>query len=117
MKKMTFVQREVPLAEKFTVCQPILSAVGDENRQLIIKVLIDHCDKGGLRVGEIQKNTNISRTAVSHHLKILKDAGIVMVRKEGTMNFYYLDTSCTSIRAMIEFWKEVEKVVASRSAK
>lgn len=33
-------------------------------------------------VGEIQRNPNISRAAVSHHLKILKDAGILSVRQE-----------------------------------
>lgn len=117
MEKMTIKQRKNSFAEKFKICQPILSAVGDENRQLIIKFLIDHCGEGGLRVGEIQKNTNISRTSVSHHLKVLKDAGIIMVRKEGTMNFYYLDTAGSSIGMMIDFWKDVEQIMASYSAK
>ncbi|WP_298017217.1 hypothetical protein [uncultured Dysosmobacter sp.] len=49
--------------EQFKLCQPVLSALGDPNRQLIIRTLIENCDKGGLRVGEIQKSSHISRTA------------------------------------------------------
>lgn len=44
---------------------------------------------GGMRVGEVTQHTHLSRPAVSHHLKILKDAGIVKFIKRGTMNFYY----------------------------
>ena len=34
--------------------------------------------------------TSLSRPAISHHLKILKEAGIVDIRQEGTANYYYL---------------------------
>ena len=37
--------------------------------------------------------TSLSRPAVSHHLKILKDAGLISVRREGTCNYYYLSIS------------------------
>ncbi|MBQ8824083.1 MAG: helix-turn-helix transcriptional regulator, partial [Ruminococcus sp.] len=49
----------------------------------------------GLRVGEITEKTHLSRPAVSHHIKILKDAKIVAMRKKGTMNFYYVDIDNT----------------------
>lgn len=45
----------------------------------------------GLRVGEITEQTHLSRPAVSHHLRILRDAGVISMRKEGTKNFYYID--------------------------
>jgi len=45
----------------------------------------------GLRVGEITEQTHLSRPAVSHHLKILRDAGIIEMRKEATKNFYYIN--------------------------
>lgn len=48
-------------------------------------------DCSGVRVGEITERTHLSRPAVSHHLQILKDAGILKVRKEATKNFYYFD--------------------------
>ena len=71
-------------------CTQVLAAIGDETRQLIMIALIDAgCD--GLRVGEITAQTHLSRPAVSHHLKILKDAGIVALYEEATKNFYYLD--------------------------
>lgn len=97
--------------EQFNRCRPVLTAVGDENRQLIIRVLIEKCGERGMRVGEIQKNTNISRTAVSHHLKVLKGAGIITLRKSGTMNFYYLDSTSSSLQLVSDFWQEAVKMM------
>lgn len=54
-------------------------------------------NKGGVRVGEITAKTNLSRPAVSHHLRIMKDAGFIKVRKESTMNFYYFDPEMQSL--------------------
>ena len=59
-------------------------AFGDNTRQCIIITLIKNGGKGGLRVGEIQKETSVSRTAVSHHLKVLLETGIINVRRKGT---------------------------------
>lgn len=92
-------------AQRFDVCRPALCAIGDETRQRIIRVFIENCGKGGLRVGEIQNSTNISRAAVSHHLKILKDAGIIDVRREGTKNFYYLDSASSSLLTVAELFR------------
>ncbi len=75
--------------EDFKNCQKVLVAIGDETRQLIIMSLMDSCCEG-MRVGEIKEKTHLSRPAVSHHLKILKDAEVIDVYKEGTKNFYYL---------------------------
>lgn len=47
----------------------------------------------GLRVGEITKQTHLSRPAVSHHLRILREAGIILMRKEGTKNLLHLKRS------------------------
>ena len=55
----------------------------------------------GIRVGEITKRTNLSRPAVSHHLKLLRDSGIVKVRREGTRNYYYLDPDMKSFKSLI----------------
>lgn len=67
---------------RFDACRSTLRAIGDETRRIIIRVLIENCEKDGMRVGEIQKRANISRAAVSHHLKILKEAGIIDFRRE-----------------------------------
>ena len=77
----------------FEKCLKVLVAMGDETRQAIIVALIETFRGQGMRVGEITKLTHLSRSAVSHHLRILKDAQIVSMRREGTMTFYSLDMS------------------------
>jgi len=67
----------------------LLIAIGDETRQTIIMVLMGCCS--GLRVGEITLRTHLSRPAVSHHLRILLDCGLVSLDKQGTKNFYSLN--------------------------
>lgn len=97
--------KRTQLAQKFNACRPALCAIGDETRQPIIRVFIENCGTGGLRVGEIQASTNISRAAVSHHLKILKEAGIITVRQEGTKNYYYPDSTSSSLVAVSELFQ------------
>ena len=77
------------LAENFSASAKILTAIGDETRQHLILEMMKMGNCMGVRVGDITKKTNLSRPAVSHHLQIMKDAGIVKVRKEGTKNYYY----------------------------
>ena len=79
----------------FEACHKTLSAMGDETRQHIILEMM-RMDYRGSRVPDITERTNLSRPAVSHHLQILKDAGIVKMRKEGTMTYYYLDPDMES---------------------
>jgi len=79
------------MKQNFSECQSLLIALGDENRQNILLALADKSCKEGLRVGEIKEKVNLSRPAVSHHLKILREAKLVKVRQEGTMNFYSAD--------------------------
>ena len=43
----------------------------------------------------------------------MKDAGIVKMRKEGTMNFYYLDVEAKTIRKLIETLSHVESVLVA----
>ncbi|TWH56987.1 ArsR family transcriptional regulator [Desulfitobacterium sp. LBE] len=81
------------IKEDFLECQKIILAIGDENRQAILMVLMETTCKTGLRVGEITEQVHLSRPAVSHHLKILRDAGIILMREEGAKNFYYINMS------------------------
>lgn len=78
------------IQDKFNDCRQVLTAIGDEVRQSILVTLMQSTCKEGMRVGEITAHTHLSRPAVSHHLKIMKDAGIVRMRKEGTMTFYHI---------------------------
>ena len=71
------------IVQGFSECKDAFTAIGDETRQLILMVLLES-DLSGIRVGEIARKTHLTRPSVSHHLKILKEADIVAMRKEGT---------------------------------
>ena len=69
------------LSQDLVACRKVLIALGDESRQHIILEMLKMGNCSGARVGDITKQTSLSRPAVSHHLQILKDAGIVRDRK------------------------------------
>ena len=77
------------IVQGFSECKDAFTAIGDETRQLIMMVLLES-DLSGIRVGEIARKPHLTRPSVSHHLKILKEADIVAMRKEGTKNYYYI---------------------------
>ncbi len=64
-------------------------ALGDNARVKIIKLLAD----GEMCVCEIIEEVELSQAAISHHLKILKQAGLINVRHEGRWRHYSLDKS------------------------
>jgi DNA-binding transcriptional ArsR family regulator len=89
-----------------------LDALGDPTRRLIFKRL-----RGGARsVGEIAEGMDVSRPAVSQHLKVLKDARLVVDRPEGTRRLYAVDTRAIEAlqRWLDGFWDEA--LVAFREA-
>ena len=99
------------LASHFEACHRSLSAMGDETRQHIILEMM-HMDYHGSRVPEITERTNLSRPAVSHHLQILKDAGIVRMRREGTKTFYYLDPDMESFTRLSNALMQAVRICA-----
>lgn len=90
------------MAKSFEKCRRALVALGDENRQHLILEMMKTGKCEGVRVGEITERTNLSRPAVSHHLQILKNAGIVKVRRDGTKNYYSFDEKSDTFDALIE---------------
>lgn len=94
-------QEFMKLASDFKDCRTVLVALGDENRLHILYQMMITVKPMGMRVGDIVKMSSLSRPAVSHHMKILKDAGVVNVRREGTKNYYYLDPDMKSFKALI----------------
>lgn len=77
------------LAEDFQSFQKVLTAIGDETRQHLLLIMMRSGRCEGMRVQEIAEKTNLSRPAVSHQIQILKDAGLLKIRKEGTKIYYY----------------------------
>ena len=106
------------LAEEFASCAKILTALGDETRQHLILEMMRIGNCSGVRVCEITERTNLSRPAVSHHLQILKDSGIVKVRKEGTKNYYYFDPEMEPFERLIntlQLARDISKALPDRS--
>ncbi|HTP08796.1 MAG TPA: metalloregulator ArsR/SmtB family transcription factor [Anaerolineae bacterium] len=62
-------------------------AIADETRQQIMKL----CCCRELSVNEIVEKTSVSQPTVSHHLAILRDVDLVLVRSEGKQTYYTLN--------------------------
>lgn len=65
---------------------PLFNAMGDPTRQQIILLLAHH---HRLNVRELTSYTDMSRPAVSHHLKVLREAGLVEEERDGTKRYYH----------------------------
>jgi ArsR family transcriptional regulator, arsenate/arsenite/antimonite-responsive transcriptional repressor len=81
-------QQTEHVLQQFKECIPLLEVLTDENRQAIIMLLAQH--KSGLNVNTISGHINLSRPAVSHHLKVLKQSGFIKSEKKSVENYYVL---------------------------
>lgn len=109
-------EMRLELAKELKACQKAFIALGDETRQLIIIALLES-EAHGIRVGEITEKTHLSRPAVSHHLKILKDAGIIGMNREGTKNYYYVSANETIWNQMGILFNRINEIVEEISEK
>ncbi|MBO4383482.1 MAG: winged helix-turn-helix transcriptional regulator [Clostridia bacterium] len=87
---MKYQAEYMAIYEDFKANSKFFQAIGNETRQGILLFLIQSGEKGA-RVSEITENAHLSRPAVSHHLNVLKDAGIIHCRPEGTSHYYYIN--------------------------
>jgi DNA-binding transcriptional ArsR family regulator len=80
----------------------VLDALGDPTRRAVLELLRE----GARPVGEIARHLPVSRPAVSQHLRVLKEAGLVRDRQEGTRRLYRVDPEgLTALRAYLErYW-------------
>jgi DNA-binding transcriptional ArsR family regulator len=83
-------------------------ALGDPNRRAIVELLA----AGDRSVSELAGELPISRPAVSRHLRLLKEAGLVADRAEGTRRLYRLDDE--GIAAVREYLEQVWGEAAAR---
>jgi DNA-binding transcriptional ArsR family regulator len=79
-------------------------ALGDGRRRAILEMLLERPRP----VGELAHELPISQPAVSQHLKVLKDAGLVIDRRAGARRIYQLDPDGVGdLRAYLDqFWKQ-----------
>jgi DNA-binding transcriptional ArsR family regulator len=81
-----------------------LEALGDGTRREIMEQL----RTGPRAVGELAAELPVSRPAVSQHLRVLKEAGLVTERKEGTRRIYGVEPKAIAdLRAYFDsFWEQ-----------
>jgi DNA-binding transcriptional ArsR family regulator len=78
------------------------SALGDPTRRLVFERLA----RRPMSVGKLASGLAVSRPAVSQHLKVLKDAGLVVDRVDGTRRIYCIDPrGIAAMRTYLDrFW-------------
>jgi DNA-binding transcriptional ArsR family regulator len=69
----------------------VFEALGDPTRRQILERLASSEQPAGTVVAALQARAPISQPAVSQHLKVLREAGLVTVRAEGTRRLYAID--------------------------
>jgi DNA-binding transcriptional ArsR family regulator len=82
----------------------VIAALADPTRREVFERL----RSGPLAVGEIAAALPVSRPAVSQHLRVLKEAGLVTERKDGTRRLYRVDpTGVAALRDYFDgFWTD-----------
>jgi DNA-binding transcriptional ArsR family regulator len=103
--------------------QSALAALADPTRRRVFERL----KSGPQSVGAIARRMPVSRPAVSQHLKVLKDAGLVTDRPEGTRRVYCIDPNGLGTlrqwldqfwdQALTAFQAEVERDVTKNKGK
>jgi DNA-binding transcriptional ArsR family regulator len=80
------------------------TALGDPTRRVIFEQLAD----GPQSVGELARGRPVSRPAVSQHLKVLKNAGLVIDRAHGNRRLYQINADGVGVlRAYLDrFWNQ-----------
>ena len=89
-----------------------LAALSDPTRRLVFERVL----AAPQPVGAIADGLPVSRPAVSQHLKVLKDAGLIRERRQGTRRLYVADAEALGeLRAAIEaMWREALGGMAAR---
>jgi ArsR family transcriptional regulator, arsenate/arsenite/antimonite-responsive transcriptional repressor len=103
-KKSSTAAKEVTLDDvlaTFRASAPIFMALGDKFRQDIVMLL---AQQERLNVGQIAERMPLSRPAISHHLKVLLQAGLVQMERVSRENFYTLsvDEGLATLRLFVE---------------
>ena len=95
--------------------QSVLAALADSTRRSVFERLLD----GPQPVGRIARGMPVSRPAVSQHLKVLKEAGLVTDRAEGTRRVYSIDPhGLAAVRRYLDqFWDQALSAFAAEAEK
>jgi DNA-binding transcriptional ArsR family regulator len=81
-----------------------MDALGDATRRAILERLL----AGPTAVGELARDFPVSRPAISQHLRVLKNAQLVLDRPQGTRRFYQVNPAGIEVlrRYFDRFWND-----------
>ncbi len=89
----------------------LIAAVAEPNRRRLLQLL----GRGEQTVTELASNFTVSRSAISQHLGVLAEAGLVVSRRQGKFQYYRLQPEgMTALRAELDsFWtRELDQLVS-----
>ena len=89
--------------ERETVTAMMLSALGNESRLRIYKLLV-RTEFDGLNVGDIQERPKIPASTLSHHIATLRHSGLVIQRREGRGILF--SEGCETMAKLITYLSE-----------
>jgi ArsR family transcriptional regulator len=67
-------------------CASLLKVLADETRLAVVEQLLS----GSMHVGEINASLHVEQSLLSHHLRVLREAGLVTARRDGKQVLYAL---------------------------
>ncbi len=85
---------ELPLLSNDVSCASLLKVLADETRLAVVQQLLD----GPLHVSEINDVLQLEQSLLSHHLKVLREAGLVLSERDGKAVMYRLAPQMVSAR-------------------
>lgn len=94
------------IADSFARNTPLFEALADPIRQTILLLL---ADKQQLSVAELTSYTDLSRPAISHHIGILKSAGLLRETRSGVKR-YYRPTFGPSLAALSDLMQKIRDI-------
>jgi len=101
------------LHREFASSQKLLSALGDEQRQRLLLLLLAQGPQGA-RANDLTEQAQLTRSAVTHHLQILKDAGLLSCRKEGKFVYYYLEPKSSDLAQLQVLLEHLRSLMGQR---
>jgi DNA-binding transcriptional ArsR family regulator len=112
LDKRNYITKNVIMNRDYTKAVPsawknfskVFTALGDEHRQ---RILLTFEPGERLNVGQIVEVSTLSRSAVSHHLKILREAGVLDSEKIGKEVYFWLNKRPIkeSLQAVLDYLK------------
>ena len=95
---------------KYCTVEQVLRAIAEPRRLEILRLI----QSVELSAGKIASNFNVTRPAISQHLRVLKVAGLISERKQGTMRLYQArPEKLAELRSYLEhFWEDRLHVLA-----